>query len=185
MTESRLVCYETLFIRDDVMPENQERAISLRSPEFRTALVGRADELARLLELVARGGHAVTIVGPPGVGKSRLAWELGRTLVAQGHAFSLHAVDVSQVTDETEVLIATLCFSSEGYRGDAQGRGVTGSGRDTFSLRERGVAVRQRRAAAGTRAGDCAGAAAEIARDTNGGDLTRAWALGSESDASD
>lgn len=103
-------CYETLFIGDDVMPENQERAISLRSPEFRTALVGRADELARLLELVARGGHAVTIVGPPGVGKSRLAWELGRTLVTQGQAFSLHAVDVSQVTNETEVL-SRLCAS--------------------------------------------------------------------------
>jgi DNA-binding SARP family transcriptional activator len=36
--------------------------------------VGRDDELARLRE-----AHAVLVVGPPGIGKSRLAHELGRT----------------------------------------------------------------------------------------------------------
>jgi predicted ATPase/tetratricopeptide (TPR) repeat protein len=95
---------------DDVMPRTQERVIPFTSPEFRTELVGRNDELERLLELVTRGGHSVTIVGPPGVGKSRLAWELGRTLVARGRSTALHAVDVSQFQGDTEVL-ARLCAS--------------------------------------------------------------------------
>jgi predicted ATPase/tetratricopeptide (TPR) repeat protein len=82
----------------------------LISPEFRTELVGRADELAQLLDLVAQGGHSVTIVGPPGVGKSRLAWELGRIMVTLGRTAALHAVDVSQAQDVTEVL-SRLCAS--------------------------------------------------------------------------
>src|SRR5262245_54353276 len=48
-----------------------------------TALVGRADELATLvgaLDHIHRGTSAklVTLVGPPGIGKSRLVWELFR-----------------------------------------------------------------------------------------------------------
>jgi class 3 adenylate cyclase/tetratricopeptide (TPR) repeat protein len=48
-----------------------------------TELVGRADELATLigaLDHVRRGTSAklVTLVGPPGIGKSRLVWELFR-----------------------------------------------------------------------------------------------------------
>jgi len=50
-----------------------------------TPLVGRAGELAFLresVERVQRGrGHVVSIVGPAGVGRSRLAWELKRELL--------------------------------------------------------------------------------------------------------
>ena len=53
-----------------------------------TPLVGRAGELAFLresVERVQRGrGHVVSIVGPAGVGKSRLAWELKRELLDAG-----------------------------------------------------------------------------------------------------
>jgi adenylate cyclase len=53
-----------------------------------TPLVGRADELASLRESVERmqrgRGHVVSIVGPAGAGKSRLAWELKRELLGAG-----------------------------------------------------------------------------------------------------
>jgi class 3 adenylate cyclase/predicted ATPase len=53
-----------------------------------TPLVGRSGELAFLresIDRVARGrGHVVSIVGPAGVGKSRLAWELKRELMSAG-----------------------------------------------------------------------------------------------------
>ncbi len=41
----------------------------------RRKLVGRADELGTLARLVGEGTRAVTLVGPPGVGKTRLALE--------------------------------------------------------------------------------------------------------------
>jgi adenylate cyclase len=53
-----------------------------------TPLVGRAGELAFLRDSVERvqrdRGHVVSIVGPAGVGKSRLAWELKRELLGAG-----------------------------------------------------------------------------------------------------
>jgi adenylate cyclase len=53
-----------------------------------TPLVGRGGELAFLRESVERvqkgRGHVVSIVGPAGVGKSRLAWELKRELLGAG-----------------------------------------------------------------------------------------------------
>ena len=52
-------------------------------PASATSFVGREDELARLLELL-REHRLVTLVGPPGVGKSRLALEAGRALDVAG-----------------------------------------------------------------------------------------------------
>jgi class 3 adenylate cyclase/tetratricopeptide (TPR) repeat protein len=53
-----------------------------------TPLVGRSGELGFLRESVERAkrgrGHVVSIVGPAGVGKSRLAWELKRELMSAG-----------------------------------------------------------------------------------------------------
>jgi predicted ATPase len=43
--------------------------------EYRAPLVGREDELARLASLFEAGERLVTIMGPPGVGKTRLAEE--------------------------------------------------------------------------------------------------------------
>ena len=47
-------------------------------PSPRTPLVGRRDELARLAELCRQGASMVTLWGPPGTGKTRLALELCR-----------------------------------------------------------------------------------------------------------
>jgi class 3 adenylate cyclase/tetratricopeptide (TPR) repeat protein len=53
-----------------------------------TRLVGRAADLALLHDALARTagarGQVVAVVGDPGVGKSRLAWELARSPRAQG-----------------------------------------------------------------------------------------------------
>jgi class 3 adenylate cyclase/tetratricopeptide (TPR) repeat protein len=53
-----------------------------------TAMFGRATEMATLARLLARAregrGQLVTLVGEPGVGKSRLVWELSRAAAADG-----------------------------------------------------------------------------------------------------
>src|SRR5256714_6673295 len=53
-----------------------------------TAMLGRAAELATLERALVRArtgrGQVVTLVGEPGVGKSRLVWELTRKAAASG-----------------------------------------------------------------------------------------------------
>jgi class 3 adenylate cyclase/tetratricopeptide (TPR) repeat protein len=53
-----------------------------------TALLGRGAEMATLRRLLARAregrGQIVTLIGEPGVGKSRLVWELTREAAADG-----------------------------------------------------------------------------------------------------
>src|SRR5262245_54548667 len=47
-------------------------------PRPKTSFVGRGEDLTRLAELCAAGASIVTLWGPPGIGKTRLAVELGR-----------------------------------------------------------------------------------------------------------
>jgi MoxR-like ATPase len=51
---------------------------------LRYPLVGRQAELERLLQLLDQGVRLVTLTGPPGVGKTRLAGELVQTLLRAG-----------------------------------------------------------------------------------------------------
>jgi predicted ATPase/class 3 adenylate cyclase len=83
-----------------------ERFASLSSnlPTPAAPLVGRADELAALAELV-RERRVVTITGPGGVGKTRIAVELGRRLAPEfldGVAF----VSLADVTEPADFLPA-------------------------------------------------------------------------------
>lgn len=50
------------------------------APTYATRFVGRRDELARLGFLLAGGQRLVTLLGPPGIGKTRLAAEVFRSL---------------------------------------------------------------------------------------------------------
>src|SRR5712692_4161797 len=55
------------------------RAASMRLPAYHTSFIGRAGDLQGILSLVA-GSRLITLTGPGGAGKTRLATELGRTL---------------------------------------------------------------------------------------------------------
>jgi predicted ATPase/class 3 adenylate cyclase len=88
-----------------------ERFTSLPSnlPDPATPVIGRAAELASLVELV-REHRVVTITGPGGVGKTRIAIELGRLLAPEfleGLAFVALA-DVTEPADFLHALAAAL-----------------------------------------------------------------------------
>jgi predicted ATPase/DNA-binding SARP family transcriptional activator len=71
---------ETAPVHAPPPPEPAHPALAVRSsrpPLFRTPVLGRADELARLRDLVA-SEPLVCVVGPPGVGKTRVAAEVAR-----------------------------------------------------------------------------------------------------------
>jgi predicted ATPase/Tfp pilus assembly protein PilF len=52
-----------------------------------TSFVGRAEDLARLRDLLDRGAHLITLFGPGGIGKTRLALRLAETREAEGAWF--------------------------------------------------------------------------------------------------
>jgi len=74
-------------------------------PQPLTTIIGRDVELAELQECLARN-RLVTLIGPGGVGKTRLAVELGRRVL--GH-FTEGAwlIDLAPVTDPALVISAT------------------------------------------------------------------------------
>lgn len=74
------------------------------TPAFHTELVGREPELADLVEFLSRGTAPVILVGPPGVGKSRLAWETVGELSRRDVVASCHAVDVAAHNDIDSVM---------------------------------------------------------------------------------
>jgi predicted ATPase len=52
-----------------------------------TTFVGRSDDLARLRDLLARGARLITLFGPGGIGKTRLALRLAEAREAEGARF--------------------------------------------------------------------------------------------------
>jgi predicted ATPase len=66
-----------------------------------TSFVDRAEELARVVELL-REHRLVTLTGPPGVGKSRLALEVARSLEAE-IADGIWLVDLGRAADAAVV----------------------------------------------------------------------------------
>lgn len=68
-----------------------------------TTLVGRTDERARLVEMLATPGvRIVTIVGPGGIGKSRLAIDVAGTIAATGREVAF--VRLESLTSPDRVL---------------------------------------------------------------------------------
>jgi DNA-binding SARP family transcriptional activator len=81
----RLRALQAAVLRQDasVAFESPEVAARRRLPAQRSALTGRERELAELVDLVASGGvRLVTLTGPPGVGKTRLAIAAAERLAA-------------------------------------------------------------------------------------------------------
>ena len=73
---------------DAVSPAQREDAV--RGPVAESPFIGRDLEIDRLYEAwrtcLHDGAHLVLVTGEPGIGKSRLASELGRRVRAEGHA---------------------------------------------------------------------------------------------------
>ena len=86
--------------------ENETESNPAAFPIPLTPLLGRESEVASLKELLLRRGiRLVTIIGPPGVGKTRLALQTAAQLVEQfpdGGVF----VDLSPITEVEQVLPA-------------------------------------------------------------------------------
>jgi predicted ATPase/DNA-binding SARP family transcriptional activator len=85
-------------------------------PTYLDRFVGRESEISMLLELLGKGGSArcVTLVGPGGVGKTRLSAEIGGRLTATGqavHFFSLEDVSGSNLSER----FADLSLHSGGF----------------------------------------------------------------------
>lgn len=79
-----------------------------------TAFVGREEELARLRALLIDGGaRLVTIAGPGGIGKTRLAGELGRIAEREAGA-TVVFVELADVVDGT--FVADSIASAAGLR---------------------------------------------------------------------
>ena len=100
-------------LREDFPPlRTESRGTAL--PLAVTSFVGRVEELRNLKEAVARG-RLVTVVGPPGAGKSRIAVEAASELADEfgGHA---RLVDLSAIADSNLVVIAIA--SALGVRED-------------------------------------------------------------------
>ena len=70
---------------------------SLTLAEPSGPMIGREAELAQILAALAEGTRVVLLWGPPGIGKTRLALELGR--LASGYE-SLLCVDLSSARDQ-------------------------------------------------------------------------------------
>ncbi|GIW24908.1 tetratricopeptide repeat protein [Meiothermus sp.] len=63
--------------------EPQPAALSSQLPAALTSLIGRDDEIAAVKGLLLQGERLVTLVGPGGVGKTRIAAEVARDLESQ------------------------------------------------------------------------------------------------------
>jgi non-specific serine/threonine protein kinase len=86
---------------DDTLTQRESPVIVL--PATMTSLVGRDDELRQLRDLVAAGRRLITLTGPGGVGKTRLAIELAGQITAE-FADGVIFIPLAALTDATHIL---------------------------------------------------------------------------------
>lgn len=92
-------------IRDSANPAGA-RAVSRRLPTSSTALVGRDEEVRQIKELVLRDDvRLLTLTGPPGIGKTRLAMQVAAELAAE-FADGVHYVSLAPLADPELVVSA-------------------------------------------------------------------------------
>ena len=91
--------------RAQTTPGEPGSALSIPAPF--TSIVGRGDEQERLLEMLGTPGvRIVTIVGPGGIGKSRLAIEVAETVAATGREVAFAALETLTSPDRLLSAIA-------------------------------------------------------------------------------
>ncbi len=72
-------------------------------PRMRTSILGRADEVRAAVALLGRGHRLVTLIGPGGVGKTRLAIEIGQQ-IATANERAVRFCTLAPVADPDAVL---------------------------------------------------------------------------------
>src|SRR5690606_14498127 len=85
-------------------PKNPRTKSTSRVPASASSFVGRRAELGRLEGLFAAGARLVTLVGPPGTGKTRLALAHAEAADAQGRRVTF--VELAAATTGEELLAA-------------------------------------------------------------------------------
>lgn len=91
--------------RPETDPNRGQRSTS-PVPVPSSPMVGREAEVARLVELLGSGEHrVVTLTGPGGVGKTRVAWEVARALAADG--CDVAVVELAEVR-RVELVLPTI-----------------------------------------------------------------------------
>ncbi len=85
----------------------------------RSSFVGRQDDLAVLQERLETGARLLTVVGPPGTGKTRLVSEFGRQHSAQeAPAGGVWFCDLTEARTRRDVLVAMSRALATPARGD-------------------------------------------------------------------
>jgi len=100
-------------------PEAPTRPAAAPLPAPLTRTIGRAKEVGELVALVDAGTRLVTVTGPGGVGKTRLALEVGRAL-ADRPGSVVHFVPLAPVSEPALVLAGVA--DRLGARGDTARR---------------------------------------------------------------
>lgn len=104
------------------LPERSSRRLRAAShnlPSNRTPFIGREEELTTLQALVYEGARLITITGLGGMGKTRLAVELGRRLANAGRYAQVHFLPLSGAAADEQfapLLASTLGRQNRGRR---------------------------------------------------------------------
>ncbi len=80
----------TIKLKSDALPS--------RLPQPVASIVGRDDDLAQIVRILQGASRLLTIVGPPGVGKSRLALEVAHRLL-DAYANRVYLVELDPLSD--------------------------------------------------------------------------------------
>ena len=90
----------------------QKGSVRVALPVAPGALVGRAPELDDLEAQLDAGARLITLVGPPGTGKTRLALALAERTAARGRHRLIAFVDLTPYTAQPSAIARTASGSA-------------------------------------------------------------------------
>ena len=111
--QRRILNNDPSLLRRPEPAKPQPRSVEVHLPVTLTPLVGRAGALGRLVQLVAER-RLVTVTGPAGCGKTRLAVEVARS-AAPSFPDGVWFVDLTAVSDPelvVDVIVSTIGFAA-------------------------------------------------------------------------
>jgi predicted ATPase len=78
-----LACFDPIGLSPGPETVRATPVVAHNVPDIRSAFIGRKNELAELSNLLAQGRRLITVLGPGGVGKTRVAFELTKLLASR------------------------------------------------------------------------------------------------------